>query len=258
MSSVGDEQAAFLGEFVDDPALAGIDPADRGGRVLRQAFVAGQVAGIHVEDAAQRQRGKDQPQRDEPRKMPPRTMPMNRSTALPPAFDPRTIQTRARVKTLAGRKWRRGRAFAPSQSGRAGAPRSLHPRRPVPTRPCTIASAIRARQSGSISRLKSRADDRKPSSSRTDGMSGDFSTEKPAGLARVAVHPDLCRLDRRDQRPRPAGRCAARFRCAPCPSAPRPPHRPARSGRPRPEGRRGHAVRPARPRPRRVASSARV
>jgi hypothetical protein len=25
------EQAAFLGEFVDDPTLAGIDPADRGG-----------------------------------------------------------------------------------------------------------------------------------------------------------------------------------------------------------------------------------
>ncbi len=58
-----DEEAAFLREFVDDPAFTGIDPADRRGGVLRQIFVAGQVAGIHEEDAAQGQRGKDQPKR---------------------------------------------------------------------------------------------------------------------------------------------------------------------------------------------------
>ena len=54
------KQAPFLGEFVDDPPLGRIDAADRGGRVLRQAFMAGQVAAIDIEHRANAERhGKD-------------------------------------------------------------------------------------------------------------------------------------------------------------------------------------------------------
>ena len=50
------EQAAFLGEFVDQPPLPRINPADRRGRVLRKGFVAGQIAAIHPEHRADGQR----------------------------------------------------------------------------------------------------------------------------------------------------------------------------------------------------------
>ena len=58
------EKPPFLREFVDDAAFAGIDAADRGGGVLRQAFMAGQVAGIHPEDRADGQRAEQDAQRD--------------------------------------------------------------------------------------------------------------------------------------------------------------------------------------------------
>jgi len=58
------EEAAFLREFVDDAAFAGIDAADGGGRVLRKAFVRRQVARIHPEDRADGQRAEQDAQRD--------------------------------------------------------------------------------------------------------------------------------------------------------------------------------------------------
>ena len=58
----GREQTPFFGEFIDDPPFAGIDPADRGRGILRQAFMAGQVAAIHPEDRPHRQGSKKQAQ----------------------------------------------------------------------------------------------------------------------------------------------------------------------------------------------------
>jgi len=50
------EQPAFLGEFVDDPAFGGIDSADGGRGVLRQRFMAGQIARIKPQHATHHQR----------------------------------------------------------------------------------------------------------------------------------------------------------------------------------------------------------
>ena len=50
------EDAAFLREFVDQHPFAGINAADRLGRVLRQRLMARQVARIHPEDRTDRQR----------------------------------------------------------------------------------------------------------------------------------------------------------------------------------------------------------
>ena len=50
------EQAAFLGEFVNQPPLPRINPANRRRRVLRKGFVAGQIAAIHPEHRADGQR----------------------------------------------------------------------------------------------------------------------------------------------------------------------------------------------------------
>ena len=47
--------AAFLRKFVDQAAFAGIDAADGLGRILRQLFMAGQVARIHPENRPQSQ-----------------------------------------------------------------------------------------------------------------------------------------------------------------------------------------------------------
>ena len=44
------EKPAFLGKFINDPTLTGINTADGGRRVLRQCFVAGQVPPVHPED----------------------------------------------------------------------------------------------------------------------------------------------------------------------------------------------------------------
>ena len=51
-----DKQAAFLREFVDQVAFAGIDSADGRRLVLCQRFVAGQVTAVHPEHAAHGQR----------------------------------------------------------------------------------------------------------------------------------------------------------------------------------------------------------
>ena len=53
------EQAALLGELVDQPPLAGIDAADRGRAVVGQLLVAGQVVGIGPDHAAHRQQPED-------------------------------------------------------------------------------------------------------------------------------------------------------------------------------------------------------
>jgi Ribonuclease G/E len=44
-----DEKAAFGGEFVDSDALAGIDPADRGRRVVRQPSVSCQLGQMLID-----------------------------------------------------------------------------------------------------------------------------------------------------------------------------------------------------------------
>ena len=86
----GREQPPLFGEFVDDPPFAGIDPADRGRGILRQAFVAGQVAAIHPKHRPHRQSSKKRPQcqggkdRSEKRPDKPDHCP------LPPACDPYT------------------------------------------------------------------------------------------------------------------------------------------------------------------------
>ncbi len=56
------EQPTLFGKFVDHPAFAIIDAADDRRAVLRQALMAWQVARIHPEDAANSQRGEQQPQ----------------------------------------------------------------------------------------------------------------------------------------------------------------------------------------------------
>ena len=58
------KQAAFLGKFVNHPAFAGINPADGGGGVLRQTFMAGQAFGIHPEDTPHGDRPEQQPKGD--------------------------------------------------------------------------------------------------------------------------------------------------------------------------------------------------
>ena len=44
------EQAALLGEFVNQTALTGVNPADRWWRIGRKGFVAGQIAPVHPEN----------------------------------------------------------------------------------------------------------------------------------------------------------------------------------------------------------------
>ena len=55
------EQAAFAREFVDQPALARIDPADGLGRIGGDLFVAGQVLAVHPEHAPHQQRSEQKP-----------------------------------------------------------------------------------------------------------------------------------------------------------------------------------------------------
>ena len=51
----GRKQAAFLREFIDDPAFTGIDAADRCRLVLGQRLVTGQIAPVHPQDSTDRQ-----------------------------------------------------------------------------------------------------------------------------------------------------------------------------------------------------------
>ena len=51
------EQAPFAGEFVDQRAFAGINPAYGGRAVLCKLFVIGQVVAVDPHDCANRQTG---------------------------------------------------------------------------------------------------------------------------------------------------------------------------------------------------------
>ena len=111
------EKTAFLGEFVDQTALARVNPADRWRRVLRQRLVAGQISAIHPEHRpdgqshhadAQGQGGKDPPEKGQNKSKHARGPPLARDSSEP-------IQDAlARVKTH-GRQ--RGRIFAHRESG---------------------------------------------------------------------------------------------------------------------------------------------
>ena len=58
------EQPPFLRKFVEDPPFAVVNPADGGGRILRQTLMAGQVIGIHKKDSADGKGGKKDAHRE--------------------------------------------------------------------------------------------------------------------------------------------------------------------------------------------------